>query len=191
MAALLAGLGLLAAGCIFSPDTGNGGGGGGGGGQYRKLDSPANVLDALRLAYAARDSVEYKQLYDSSYVGTSTDLNDPPGTQVSTFRYADEVAHVAALQRSTSINSVSFDPGPETTWKRLPSDDPSYPEWAVIQINTGNLRIEINDNDGLKTYTVTNSNPITFSFKPTVTAPGDTLWKIVRWNETGQTQPPA
>ena len=142
----------------------------------------------MKRAYAARDSNEYKQLYDSSYVGTSTDLNEPPGTQVSTFRFADEVAHIAALRRSTTVTSVFFDFGPATTWKRLPSDDPSYPEWTVIQINPGNWNIEITD--GATVFTVTNPfNPVSFSFKPTVTAPRDTLWKIVRWNETGQTQP--
>jgi hypothetical protein len=26
---------------------------------------------------------------------------------------------------------------------------------------------------------------MTFVFNPTVTAPGDTLWRIVRWNEVG------
>ena len=178
-------------GCIFSPDKKPPGDGGGGGTpEYPPLTSPQNVLEALKLAYGARDSVEYKALYDPSYIGTSTDLNDPPGEQISTFRYADEVAHVAALRRSPSINSVVFDPGPQTTWVRFPSDDLSHPEWALIQINTDNLHIEISDGP-TTTYSVTNSNPISFSFNPTVRAPGDTTWTIIRWNETGQTQPPA
>jgi len=142
------------------------------------------VLNALRLAYQNRDSVEYKSLYDSTYVGTSTDLNDPPGTQVSTFRFADEVAHIAALQRTATISSVVFDVGPETSWTRLPSDDPSHPEWALIQIGGGNFRIEIYD--GATLFSVQSTNPISFSFKPTVSGP-DTTWKIVRWNEIGQT----
>ena len=175
------GLCVLAAGCIFNPDTGDGGGGGGGTPQYPKLDSPANVLDALRQSYAARDSNEYKQLYDSSYVGTSQDLNDPPGTVVSTFRYADEVAHMAALQRSSTITNVLFDIGGFAQWQRLPSSDVSHPDWADITINSTHIEI----NDGLTTYIVQSNAPVTFTFIPKVSAPGDTLWKIVRWNEVG------
>lgn len=182
---MFVGLCLLASGCIFSPKSGDGGKGGGGGDhQYPELTSPFNVLEALQLSYQNRDSTEYKALYDSSYVGTSTDLKDPPGTQVSTFRYADEVAHVAALQRSSTITSVVFDVGPKTSWTRLPSDDVSHPEWATIQVGTGNWRVEITD--GLTVYTVQSINPISFSFKPTAAGP-DTTWKIIRWNETGQT----
>ena len=175
---------MLAAGCIFSPKKDDGGGGGGGGNLYPELTEPALVLEALQLAYQNRDSVEYKLLYDSTYVGTSTDLNDPPGTQVSTFRYADEVAHIAALQRSTTISSVVFDLAPKNTWTRLASDDVSHPEWALIQI--GQWSVEIND--GATLYSAHSTNPISFLFKPTAgAAPGDTTWTIVRWNETGQT----
>jgi hypothetical protein len=180
LAFLLVGLAALTAGCIFSPDKGDGGGGGGGTPQYPKLDSPSNVLDALGKSYAARDSMEYKTLYDSLYyVGTSQDLNDPPDTQVSTFRYADEVAHLAALQRSTTIASVFFDIG--ANWQRLASSDPSHPEWAEIQINSTHVQIY----DGATVYEVLSNSPTTFSFIPTVKAPGDTLWKIVRWKEVG------
>lgn len=180
---LLAGVCVIGAGCIFSPDHGDekvkppp---------QYPRLDTPLNVLSALQLAYQNRDSVEYEQLYDSSYVGTSTDLNDPPATQVSTFRRADELIHIGALQHSTTISQVVFDLGPQTTWTRLSSDDPSNPDWAQIQIGRGNLRIEIYD--GATLYSVQSINPVTFTLKPTPTgAPNDTLWKIIRWNEVGE-----
>jgi hypothetical protein len=177
----MTGLALLGAGCIFSPDKGDGGGGGGGGPQYQKLDSPEHVLENLGLSYAARDSNEYKTLYDSTYVGTSQDLNDPPGSQVSTFRYVDEIAHVAALQRATTITSVFFDIGSSTTWHRLPSSDPSHPEWADYTINSTHIQIY----DGATLYEVLSNSPTTFSFIPTAKAPGDTLWKIVRWVEVG------
>jgi hypothetical protein len=188
---LLVGLAVLASGCIFSPPKNAGGGGGGDPPpEYPALISPQKVLLALTQAYKARDSTEYKQLYDSSYVGQSTDLNDPPLSQVSTFRYADEVAHMAALQRTTTITRVEFDLGLENSWTRLSSDDPSHPEYAEIQISTGFMSLAIYD--GGTTYEVQSINPITFWFKPTPSAtPGDTTWKIVRWEEIGQTRPPA
>jgi hypothetical protein len=133
------------------------------------------------MAYVARDSTEYKSLYDSSYVGTSTDLNDPPGTQVSTFRFSDEVAHIAAFARSTTIVSVVLDFGPSSSWTRLASDDPSHPEWAMIQL--GPWRLEVYD--GATAYTTQATYPMIFAFNPTVAAPGDTTWKIVRWTEVG------
>ena len=150
---------------------------------YPERSTPQNLLMALTMSYEAGDSVETKQLYDSSYVGTSTDLNDPPGSQTRTFTYADEVAHVAALARTPSISNVVMDLGPSSSWTRLPSDDPSHPEWALIQIGAGNWRVEIYDGQTL--YSAQSTNPMTFAFKPTVAAPPDTTWRIVRWTEVG------
>jgi hypothetical protein len=148
---------------------------------YPQRSSPQNVLTALVMSYQARDSMETKQLYDSSYVGTSQDLSDPPGTPVSTFRYDDEIRHVAALALSTTITVAVMDFGPPSSWARLASDDVSHPEWAMIQIPFFHLEI----NDGPTLYEALSSTPMTFVFNPTVTAPGDTLWRIVRWNEVG------
>ena len=148
---------------------------------YPERTTPQNVLSTLRLSYEARDSVETKQLYDSSYVGTSQDLSDPPGTQIHTFYYSDEIQHVATLAQTATISTVFMDLGPPSSWARLPSDDVSHPEWAMIQLN--NFHIDLMD--GPTAYTVQSTNPMTFTFKPTVTAPGDTLWRIVRWNEVG------
>ena len=145
--------------------------------------SPQNVLHNLLLSYQNRDSTEYKSIYDSSYTGTSTDLNDPPGSQLLTFRYADEVAHIAALARSTSIISVVLDFGPSSSWTRLASEDPSHPEWAVIQV--AYVHGEIND-VATTVYSFQSVNPMIFAFTPTVAAPGDTTWKIIRWTEIGQ-----
>jgi len=148
---------------------------------YPERTTPQNVLTALTMSYQNRDSTEYKSLYDSSYVGTSTNLNDPPGTQVTTFYFSNEVAHIAALARSTTIVSVILDFGLRTTWTRLPSDDVAHPEWAVMQVN--NVRFEIYDGPTL--YSGQTINPMTFAFNPTVTAPSDTTWRIVRWTEIG------
>ena len=65
--------------------------------------TPQDVLTNLQLAYSLRDSVEYKALYDSSYTGTSTDDNDPPGTLPLQFTFADEAAHMATLARTNTI----------------------------------------------------------------------------------------
>jgi len=135
-------------------------------------------------AYVARDSVETKQVYDSSYVGTSTDLNDPVPS-VATFRYADEIRHVAVLARTSAIVSIVLDLGLRSSWTRLPSDDPSHPEWAMIQIN--NFRLEVYDGPTL--YTASSTNPMTFTFRPVTTAPPDTTWTIVRWTENGSSGP--
>ena len=141
--------------------------------------TPQNTLEYMRLSYEARDSVQTKQVYDTSYVGTSTDLSDPPGTQLATFRYADEIGHVAVLARTSTIFSIALDLGPQSAWTRLQSDDPSHPEWAMIQISSFHLDLY----DGPTLYTALSTNPMTFTFTPNVAAPGDTTWKIVRWTE--------
>jgi len=143
--------------------------------------TPQNTLLAMQTAYVARDSLETKQVYDSSYVGASTNLSDPPGSQVSIFQYQDEFAHVATLARTLTIVAITLDLGPSSSWSRLPSDDPSHPEWAMIQIS--NFHGELVD--GATLYSFTSTNPMTFAFIPTVAAPGDTTWKIIRWTEIG------
>jgi hypothetical protein len=146
---------------------------------YPALTSPQHVLEALLLSYQSRDSTEYDSLYDHNYVGTSTDLND---NVISTFLFNDEIGHMRALARSTTISSIVLDFGPLSSWTRLASDDPSHPEWAVVQIPSSRGDIY----DGQTSYTFQPINPMTFAFTPTVAAPGDTTWKIIRWTEVGQ-----
>jgi hypothetical protein len=147
---------------------------------------PGNVLVNLEIAYSTRDTAGTKVVYDSSYVGISEDLSDPPGTTPASFTYFDEVAHVASLRRTPGISSVSFELGPETSWTRLESNDPSHPDWAVIQIAGSSLDIQVTE--GINTLQAEGSKEFfEFSFKPTTPAPGsptDTLWKIVKWTET-------
>jgi hypothetical protein len=150
---------------------------------YPERNTLEHVISALVLSYQARDSMETKQLYDSSYVGTSQDLSDPPGSQISTFGYSDEIRHVATLAQTATISTVVMDLGPASSWTRLSSDDVSHPEWAMIQIPS--YHIEIYDGASSTMYLAQSPNPMTFAFNPTVTAPGDTLWRIVRWNEIG------
>jgi hypothetical protein len=160
--------------------------GGGGPSTYAVRSSPQNVLHNLEIAYATRDTTAYKDLYDSSYVGISEDLNDPPGTPPLSVTYSDEMAHIAALAQSPTISSVTFELGPESSWNRLASDDPSHPEWALIQIAGTSLDIQIMD--GVNAFQVTGSNEFfQFTFQPTTpeaSSPTDTLWKIVKWRES-------
>ena len=154
---------------------------------------PENVLTNLELAYGHRDSAACQVVYDSSYVGTSQDLNDPTGTTPFSFTYTDEVHHVAALYHKPEISSVSFSLGPATSWDRLGSNDPSHPEWAVIQISGTSLDIQVTEGQDNTWQASGQYEFFEFAFKPTTPAPGspsDTLWKIVRWTETRSFVPP-
>jgi len=152
---------------------------------YSIPSSPAEVLANLEIAYSQRDSVGYKALYDSSYVGISRDQNDPPGTPPITLTYADEVSHVAKLASRSTITFAYMNLGPPTSWTRLASNDTSHPEWATIQIAGSSLNIQVIE--GSNEYEASGTSLFfEFLFKPTTPEPTsltDTLWTIVRWNE--------
>jgi hypothetical protein len=153
---------------------------------YPILSSPQNVLTALAESYSRRDSVETKIIYDSTYVGTSVDLTEPPQSQFLTFHYFDEIEHVAALARSTTITSVVLDFGGPLI--RLPSDDSVHPEWAVIQIPGSNMQLVIYDTPNPSSLDATGEF-MKFKFRPSApefSSPTDTLWRIVRWEEVHQ-----
>jgi hypothetical protein len=150
---------------------------------YEVRSSPQNVLKNLVKAYQSRDSVEYKELYDSTYVGKSTNPN-APAYEVLSFRYYDEGSHVAHMARDTSITSVVLDLGPATSWIRQDASDPSHPEWALIQLT--NYKVQINTST---VPYIAGGNPgdlMTFTFQPSTPAtssPTDTLWRVIRWEE--------
>jgi hypothetical protein len=150
-----------------------------------ELASPEITLGMLQHAYEARDSVETARVYDESYAGTSTDLNDPPGSQTTNFTRADEIRHVGALRKSTSITSVTCDLGPPASWVRLPSDDLAHPEWAMIHIAGGFVRIEIDDGASIvQAGGASDQMSFYFTPKPDTTSQTDTLWTVIQWNET-------
>ncbi|HET9251011.1 MAG TPA: hypothetical protein VFP58_02705 [Candidatus Eisenbacteria bacterium] len=155
---------------------------------YPILDRPERVLQALQLAYENRDSVKYKDLYDSTYTGTSFDVN---GNETLPISYTDELRHIGAIARTPGIATL-FDMGPEQSWDVQPSDDPSHPEWRVIQISGSAYRVEVTD--GPTTHQA-KGEPGTFqefAFTPTqdASSPTGAYWKIVRWIETGNSTPP-
>src|SRR5262245_15381247 len=90
--------------------------------------TPQDVLKYLEYAYSRRDSIAIKSIYDPTYMGTSTDLTQPPGSQILNFTYVDEVDHVAAMARKNSIISVMLNFGSLT---RIGADDVSHPDWAT------------------------------------------------------------
>lgn len=155
---------------------------------YPVLSYPEAVLTALEMAYSARDSVMYKALHDSVYTGSSIDLNDMGSTIDLTF--ADEASHIAALASTPGLTAY-LDLGAPGTWDRLGSDDPSHPDWAVIQIVGSSYAVEIFDGANSVGAVGEAGTFMEFAFKPTLdtTSPSDTLWKIVRWKETGKSSP--
>ncbi len=177
--AAFVGLSLALGGCIFSPKSGKG--------PvtppvaYPDPGSPEAALDRLRLAYQYRDSVEYRKLIDFEYLGTSQDLTD--GTSVTLFN-ADEVDHIQALARATTITSIAFTMG--TIFDRQTSDVLAHPEWAVIQISGVQFRLEINDTNRGTLLVNDQNNTYFFRFKPTTPAPfpSDTSWTLVQWQES-------
>ncbi|MEK7315177.1 MAG: hypothetical protein AAB011_03275, partial [Candidatus Eisenbacteria bacterium] len=140
--------------------------------------SPQNVLQNLISAYTTRDSVETAAVYDATYEGTSTDLS--ASTPVLTFTRADEIRHVGVLMLSRNIVTVFLDLGSPANWQRLPANASDPADWAVVPIPASTIRIE---DIGSATTWDTSNQPMEFTFKPTVTAPGDTTWKVVRWTE--------
>jgi hypothetical protein len=185
IACLVVILGAVMSGCgIFSPEKDDDGGGLPPRPPYPELTDPGQVLAALQLAYLYEDSLEIKAVYDSSYVGTSKDLSG--ATENLLFSYRDEVDHVAALVRNPLVSVQYFSLG--GALERLPSDDLSHPDWAVIQVGGSNFQIDILDVQGTEATTlqVKGSNEtFTFRFKPTpgASSTGDTLWKIIEWDE--------
>jgi hypothetical protein len=153
--------------------------GNGGPPPYSEPTSPQNVLFNMIASYEARDSVQTAQVYDAAYQGASTDFSSPSPTTL-TFTKFDEVHHVGFLRLDPNITSVALDFGPQSTWSRLPPDVSDPADWAVLQIN--NAQIQIQDIN-MGTTSQAQNNMMLYTFIPTVAAPGDTTWKIVRWTE--------
>ncbi len=147
---------------------------------YQQPSVPEVVLQNLALAYARRDSTEYKSLFDSLYTGTSINMKDP-SPQFLTFTKADEAVHIAFLAKSTTIASIDLQL--RNLVRSTDAGDP--PGWALIQNPIFSLTIY----DGSNSYDVgVNTETIEFRFIPTLdsSSPTDTTWKIIRWTEVAQ-----
>ncbi len=111
---------------------------------YLIPDFPDRVLTNLIEAYSKRDSVGYVNAYDRyEYIGAS---KDPAGGVTSTYHWIDEQHHIQKLAEATTIvGKPEFNLGAASSWARLPSDDLSHPEWAVIQISGSQLSLVVDD----------------------------------------------
>jgi len=144
---------------------------------YPQLINPFTVLDALELAYDARDSNEVKVLYHQDYAGTSTDRSDG---SVLNFTKADEIEHVAGLAKHSSITRVFLKFPP---FKSRYSDLADPPEWATIQMTQG-VNVQIDDSP--TSYYLTTGVITEFKLipkTPDASSSTDTTWSIIRWNE--------
>lgn len=146
---------------------------------YPILSSPQNVLAAMALAYQRRDSIETALVYDQAYQGSSIDQTDPALTPTFFYKY-DEVAHLSALAKTTTIASVTCQLAPMLIRFTDGSDPPG---WATI--DNPIAAIEINSSPTSSSLSRTGIF-MEFKFAPTSpdsTSPTDTTWKIVRWLE--------
>jgi hypothetical protein len=145
---------------------------------YPKLVNPFSVLDALRIAYEARDTTEIKLLYDAAYQGSSLDLTDPSPVTI-LFTKADEVAHVAKLATTKTISDISLTPAQSLIRFHTGGDPPG---WTTILNPFATLDVY----EAAVDRKVTFAGEMTiFKFVPNAPDPSlpDTTWKIVRWME--------
>lgn len=158
------------------------------GGPSPAPDTPRNALSMYVAAYEARDTFQVMALYDSTYAGSSMDLNslDPPIL----FTYEDEAQHMRSLGETPGL-SVDLALGPQVSWLQTASDDPSHPEWAVIQISGSAFQLQITDGPTTHEAGGQAGTFQEFTFNPRLdsTSQTDTLWRIVRWREVGSSAP--
>jgi hypothetical protein len=145
---------------------------------YPELINPYSVLDALRIAYQARDTTEIKLLYDAAYQGSSRDQTDPSPVTVF-FTRADEVAHVAALAKATTVSDISLMPA-QGLFRFHSAGDP--PGWTTILNPFATL--DIYEATVIRHVSLASEGTF-FTFVPSAPDPSvpDTTWKIVRWVE--------
>jgi len=147
-------------------------------GPYPGLINPYSVLDALQLAYQARDTNEIKVLYHDQYDGSSIDQADPSPALVH-FTKGDEVAHVSGLRRSSSVTTVSMTQIPNRV-RFYDAADPAG--WATIRDPFSSIQVS----DATVTHVVDIAHD-TMEFKfiptPSPSSSTDTTWKIIRWTE--------
>lgn len=146
--------------------------------EYLAPTFPQNVLQNLIMAYVESDSIQTKIVYDEFYEGTSIDPSAP--IPLFNFTRANEVSHVKNLHDDPNIVSIFLDLGAPGTWERLGGNASDPPGWAIIPIPSQKIRIE-----DIARFTIWESvnRVIEYTFKPTVSSPGDTTWTVVRWTE--------
>ena len=147
---------------------------------YLKPIFPGYVLQNLALAYKHRDPAAYDTLFAEDYTGRTIDQSNPDSVKQYDFAKADEIRHIWALSRSTTITDIQLELMP-TMIRYTDAGDP--PGWAVIQNPIYSLSIA----DGPSTFSIARDREtMEFHFKPKTpdsSSPTDTTWTIVRWTE--------
>jgi hypothetical protein len=175
----------LVAGCIFSPDRGDGDKPPPPPLKYPVLSTPAAVLTALRIAYENRDSSGYLKLFDDKYLGATYDTSEvEEGNQAGTFTRVEEEKHIKSLAENANITSVDlFLPGEPWTVTTVIDVD-SGEEWGLITIYNPQIGVTEAGKDAVR---IVANETFQFRFRPRSVPPesSDTgkLWHIVRWNE--------
>jgi hypothetical protein len=152
-------------------------------------DTPQNALALYVSVYEARDSTAIMECFDSTYTGQSMDINVPGGGTID-LTFEDEDNHAAAIAQTTGL-LIDVDLGPSSSWIRLPSDDISHPEWAVITISGSSFHLQLTDGPELVQAGGDAGTFQEFAFTPSLDSSSatDTLWHIVRWREVGASLP--
>lgn len=145
---------------------------------YSTRTTPQSTVDDYRLAWENRDSTEVQLVLADDYEGTSTDVSSG-GPEILTFTKSDEVRAVHSIKADATVNRVTVNFGPMSSWTRdsYPVDPPG---WAVIIVHNVQVIIHSNIGNDLVVSPYATSNE--FKLKPTVTG-ADTTWQIVRWSE--------
>jgi hypothetical protein len=145
---------------------------------YPARTAPESALIYLSIAWQQRDSLAADSVYADGYVGTSQDQTDPTPTTIS-FAKTDEVKVFAGLAKDRTVISTGMDLHP-TGWLRTSNPVGYGPECVTISIPEINIYVSFQDKD---TQEATSRSLFFFTVKPVASAPGDTLWQIVHWEE--------
>lgn len=144
---------------------------------YPARTAPESVLVYLSKAWEQRDSLAADTIYADDYSGTSTDRTEETPSIIP-FTKTDEVAAFANIAKDQSITATGMNLFP-TTWQRqINTLDP--PDWVTIKVVTIDIFLQKGLDNELRAHS---ESEFSFSMRPFVPAPGDTLWEIVRWNE--------
>jgi len=190
LGALLCLAGILAAGCIFSPEKSKGKVIPPPPIEFPPRDTPKNAVLYLTRAWSARDSVRIDSVYADEYTGTSNDATDPTAQNL-TFVKSDEVRAVGALALSRTLTSaITMDFGLESGWFETQYvSDP--PDWRVVQIPSFSITLNDSEKGEFSAKSPRPKETIIFEFALKPTYPngpsGGQVWEIVRWTETRTT----
>jgi len=142
--------------------------------KYPDLNTPQNAILNLKYAWERKDSTRVRDIMDDAYQGASTSTD---GTL--NFSKDQEVAAVGGIVRDQNVSTITFTLPDVNTWVRQNySSDPA--NWTAISLRGYSIQVD----DAVRgTLLADASSFFEFKLVGTVSAPGDTTWKIIRWTE--------